>query len=235
MDSLHREIARAVAAGQVADGTLAKIIASRWPEANRLAVRGVSSSLSRNIAIPSWAAERSRAIESSAHDVRVASCVIDGMEQVDMKDVIMSASHLLDYVRSALTNRTRLDVRAGYVHAGMRRRLPGKDAIKISIKWSGPNGGIAPNSQVVVKMNGQSFAAFYSQTQSQLHLNRVGYHTPSWKFWLVWVMAAMRMAAYRPVPQAYWVHVWHNKSPAFERDVMEVVHRRFPQAKAHVL
>jgi hypothetical protein len=195
---------------------------------NMLNLRRVSSSLKSNITFPSWATERRRAIESAAHDVRVDSCHIDDVAQQDMRGRIMSASELMAYVGTALTNRaSNFVLRAGYLHTGMRRRLPGRRAIRIRCSWH--DDGRARTS-VELGHDDSQISAVYSRDISQLTLD-VDERIPDWRFWLVWMMAVMRMAAFRAVPHNYTVGYWFTPSPAIKREVMAIVRRRFPQAR----
>lgn len=115
------------------------------------------------------------------------------------------------------------------MHAAMQRRLPGHRAIAIRGAWSDDRG-----STLTVDLGEMDslISARYSRHTSLLLLD-IDSNTPSWKFWLLWVMSAMRMAAFRVVPDNYIVSFGNNPSPAFRRKVMKVIRLRFPQAEEH--
>lgn len=176
--SFDNGIVRALSEGQsrVENGTLAGVLASQLPLQNRLDVRQVCSSLSRNITLPQWAIETRRLIHSREHDMRIMWCSVDGVGQEVMTGRIMSASDLLDYVRSNLTNRATMYLHVTYAHAAMQRRLP--DRISIRTHYSDDDDG--GSSTLTVGYMDSLVAARYSRWQSQLLLDIDG-NTPSWK------------------------------------------------------
>lgn len=145
-----------------------------------------------------------------------------------MTGTTMSATKLLDYVRRALTNRSQVYIRAGFVHESMARHLPGRAAIRIDCDYS-----LFPSSHNFVTVhigNHGIIRATYYEHSSHLLCN-MGNNTPGWEFWLKWVTAAMPMGLHRAAPGWYHVGFRYNMAPALRDAIIRVVRRRFPQAQ----
>lgn len=191
--------------------------------------RQLTRALRNSVPLPRWATETMRVLQRDVRDeVRVA----DG----NMRDRVMPLADLLDFVRSALTRRSELRMRGEFVRAGLRRRqraAPGRDRFTLAVH-------VDDHICILqVQYRGCTIGVFNAPGELHLTMNHITQDTPHWERWLLFVIAAMRMAPFRlPSNQVtdndvVTLTISPATTPlALRNQAMQLVHRHYPRAQA---